>query len=187
MRTAVRVRLGALVAGAALGGLALVGQASAAPSYGPAYSPTPITVNVPGFISIDGLGGPVGFGSVAPGNSATAPLVQTIKTNNPTGYNFTADWTGFTGPTGATPPVLSLKVTAAPSDADFTGPPPSVYGPPPGTFAPVPVGSSQIAAVHRQALPGGDLFADTAQVTVDNGTTAGDYAGTLTFTVVSLP
>src|SRR5262249_6589573 len=105
MRTAVRVRLGALVAGAALGGLALAGQASAAPSYGPVYSPTPITVNVPGFISITGGGGPVDFGSVTPGSPVvkSGPLAQVIQTNNPFGYNFTADWTGFTGPTAGGP------------------------------------------------------------------------------------
>jgi hypothetical protein len=188
MRTAVRVRLGALVAGTALGGLVLAGQASAAPSYGPVYSPTPITVNVPGFISITGFGGPVGFGSVTPGTPLveSGPLVQVIATNNAFGYNFTADWTGFTGPTPtAVPPVLSLRVNSGPADADYVGPPPSNYFPL-VTYAPVPVGSSQIAQVHRPA-PAGNAFVDQTALTVGSGVTAGDYAGTLTFTAVSLP
>jgi hypothetical protein len=189
MRTAVRVRLGALVAGAALGGLALAAQASAAPSYGPVYSPTPVTVNVPGFISISGLGGPLGFGSVTPGSplAESGPLVQVITTNNPFGYNFTADWTGFTGPTpAAVPPVLQFRVNSGPADADYTGPPPSNYFPL-GTYAPVPVGSSQIAQVHRQTPTAGDVFLDQSALDVGPGVTAGDYSGTLTFTAVSLP
>jgi hypothetical protein len=191
MRTHARVRLGALVAGAALGGLALAGMASSVPAYGPVSTPpAPVTVNVPGFISIDGLvAAPLNFGSITPGSpmAESGPLVQVIKTNNPTGYDFTANWTGFTGPTPtAVPPVLSLRINDGPDDADYVGPPPSVYTPL-GTYAPVPTGASQIARVNRPTTTAGDVFLDQTALTVDAGVTAGDYTGALTFTAVSIP
>jgi hypothetical protein len=188
MRTQRRVRFGALVAGTALGGLALAGQAVGA-EYGPVTTPpTPVTVNVQGFISIDGGGGSVGFGSVVPGGPMveSTPLAQVIKTNNATGYDFTANWTGFTGPTGAVPPVLNLKIVSGPSDADYVGPPASAYAPI-NVYHPVPVNASQIARLHRPTTTAGDSFVDQAAIAVDSGVTAGDYTGTLTFTAVSVP
>jgi hypothetical protein len=185
-----RVRFGALVAGAALGGLALAAQAAAQPEYGPVSTPpTPVTVNVQGFISIDGGGGSLPFGSVLPGGPLveSGPLAQVIKTNNPTGYDFTANWTGFTGPTPtAVPPVLNLKIVSGPADADYVGPPASAYTPL-GAYHPVPVNASQIARLHRPTPTAGDSFVDQAAIAVDSGVTAGDYTGTLTFTAVSVP
>jgi hypothetical protein len=185
MRTALRVRLGALAASAALGGLALAGQASSqAPIYGNP-SPTPVTVSVPAFITFSGVGGPLAFGSVDPGmTSELGPLFQNIKTNNATGYGFFADWTGFS-PTTASPPVLSLRLDAAPAGADFTGPPPSSYAI--GTFADVPTGQSHIALVHNPTSTAGDTFQDTARVSVPSTGTSGNYSGTLTFNAYTLP
>ncbi len=188
MRTAVRVRLGALAAGAALGGLALAGQAGAAPPVYGNPSPTPVTVTVPAFITLSGAGGPLAFGSVLPGASGElGPLFQNIKTNNATGYGFFADWTGFTAPTATvSPPVLSMRVDAAPSGADFTGPPASSYAPI-ANFFDVPTGQSQIALVHSPTSAPGDTFQDTGRVTVPSGGTSGDYSGTLTFNAYTLP
>jgi hypothetical protein len=189
MRTAVRVRLGALAAGAALGGLGLAGQASAAPPMYGVPSPTPVTVSVPAFITLSGAGGPLAFGSVLPGTTSgeLGPLFQNIKTNNATGYGFFADWTGLTAATvSASPPVLSLRLDAAPAGADFIGPPISSYAPI-GTFFDVPTGQSQIALVHSPTSTPGDTFQDTARVTVPSGGTSGDYSGTLTFNAYTLP
>jgi hypothetical protein len=188
MRTAVRVRLGALVAGATLGALVLAGQASAQvpPIYG-VGSPTPVTVSVPPSITFTGLGGPLTFGPVSPGGSVdSGPLVQIIQTNSATGYGFFADWTGFTSPTPSpSPPVLSLRLDAIPAAADLIGPPPSSYAL--GVFSSVPTGQSQIAFVHGPTSAAGDTFQDTARVSIPSGGTSGDYTGTLTFNAYTLP